>query len=84
MFYIFQDIVYWWLNHLGKKYIETTQKADLFQGESTIVHILKRNHPQEHWSDVWEKLTYLFDQTTRVNLDKKQTVLITMKEITSL
>ncbi|MGC6475449.1 MAG: DNA polymerase III subunit delta' [Parvibaculales bacterium] len=72
---IFQNFLIGWLHGLTLTAARGTPAPVLFEGEAdTVAKFLQSSH-LEHWLDVWEKTTDLFQQADALNLDKKQTIL---------
>lgn len=72
-----------WLHQLARSSARGETPRVIFEGEEAAFQAMVADRPLEAWVDVWEKVTELFDNAKRLNLDRKQTVLESFKLIQS-
>ena len=72
-----------WLHQLVRFLAKGQMPEVIFEGEEAAIQTMASHRPLEAWVDVWEKVTELFDNAKRLNLDRKQTILESFKLIQS-
>lgn len=72
-----------WLHQLARFSAKGQMPEVIFEGEEAAFQLMASDRPLEAWVDVWEKVTELFDNAKRLNLDRKQTILESFKLIQS-
>lgn len=76
-FYTFTGLMSWWLARaIRAGAVETgAGHLDVVPGEGEVMARLVGRRSLDQWLEVWEKITRLFADADRVNLDRKQVVL---------
>ena len=72
-----------WLHQLVRFSAKGQMPEVIFEGEEAAFQAMASDRPLEAWVDVWEKVTELFDNAKRLNLDRKQTIFESFKLIQS-
>lgn len=76
-FRTFTGLMSWWLARAIRSGAVTTGAGheDVVPGEGEVMARLLARRSLDQWLEVWEKITRLFADADRVNLDRKQVVL---------
>ncbi len=78
------SLLIWWLGRMLRTAPLGAPPAEVVEGEAELMTRLSKQGNLEQWLDVWEKISRIFRQAERVNLDRKQVVLSAFLTIEAL